>query len=1374
MQCGAVCHKRLGQRPGDARNVVLPSVPGTGPRALARRLIPLCALATAVVLATVSPADAIPSPELIVGSLASLSQLGALLSALLGGGAAVAAGRSRGGRLSGRPMAAAAIGLGLLAVALGALNVHQWQSARDERQQRLSATLKRPSRLPGQPQLDPTLKELGPQQQASHPLGISAAEAEVLVPKARELGYEIIDIRETAEVEMGTFADARAIRYPDFLANRHDLEGRKALLICHNGNRSSETCQALKELGIDCRFIIGGLERWIAEGRSAGGFHRSSVLEARAVPDYPNNDRLLDTPEARALIENQAAVIVDVRYPGEFAAGHLPGAVNIPMRRMTTVEVEAAFERLPHRPVIVACYDRRSCFFGELAGLALWRKGRDFRGRYTLPWEYAPLTPPPPHVAAALAERNLGPWARAQRWLAREIDGWATAWGFFTVLIGLAAASRLAILPFAIKAERDQLVAARIAPEVRWLKVRLADDPVRRMRAMRQLYRRHGLTPAVNLVALLGLPILMLAGAALGDAAALGERSHPLFGSLAKPDPTLLLAAGAAALIGLYVDWALCTLGRHRLVTWLVLVPGLVAALAFLPAATNIYVAASAVLLLAQRALVSGVPLALHRRWRAWADRSREAMGVVALAAAGDRSDVGNKAARLGVMAQGGMPVPGGVVLTARFLSAWQAADESGRRRLGRLVTRSAGRGPYAVRSSGIAEDGAGASHAGVYESVTDVTRPGLAAAIDRVLASFESGRALSYGSGEPRGGGAVIVQHMIRGRHGGVLFTRAPDAPGLALVELVDGAAENLVSGRGKPLALRFGRHSGRPLGEEPAPLDLAPLLAIGRRLEDRFGAPQDIEWVSDGRRVWIVQSRDITADAAATPPAVLAEWDRALRLAARTGTTGGPSLARNEMCELLPRPTPASRSLIEALHASGGSVDLACRALGIAYDVEEDAPPLFPTLFGRLYHNAAEARRRAPRLTRLDTRRIVRQAADLEVRMRSDVLPAIEKRLVLPAVTDFDALDTATLARTAGEIADRFVTGTHVEAEVVNIVAEVVVGEARTALTKAGLEPSGFLARRGETREETLLDEAAQASPAERPALLVRGLGHRARIDYELAEPRFDEQPQVLSARLRGHIAQPAQSSPAAVPPGTLEPTLARLVGAAGRLQVLKEDAKHVALAELAVLRRVLLALDRRLGLGGRIFLLTIEEIAGIGPEDGPAARIVAGAREAEGKVVSEAALLPAVPTLEAIERRSWPQAERTTEAPRGVAGMRVAGTRRAKGRAFVVDERTADAGGALVGFEPGDVIVAPFVHPAWLAQVLAAAGVVAGSGGWLSHMAIVARERDVAMVVGVEAWDRIQPGATITLELDGTIRTQDPMARDGAATGLLEAAQ
>src|SRR5215475_13376206 len=109
------------------------------------RCIPLRLLVgAAICLVGTGSAFAIPSPELIVGSFTSISQLFALGSALLGGGAAVATMRMRARGAQARTTFAILVGaLVVLVVSLG-LNVYQYISAAAAKQARLEATLIRP------------------------------------------------------------------------------------------------------------------------------------------------------------------------------------------------------------------------------------------------------------------------------------------------------------------------------------------------------------------------------------------------------------------------------------------------------------------------------------------------------------------------------------------------------------------------------------------------------------------------------------------------------------------------------------------------------------------------------------------------------------------------------------------------------------------------------------------------------------------------------------------------------------------------------------------------------------------------------------------------------------------------------------------------------------------------------------------------------------------------------------------------------------------------------------------------------------------------------------------------------------------------------
>jgi rhodanese-related sulfurtransferase len=63
--------------------------------------------------------------------------------------------------------------------------------------------------------------------------------------------------------------------------------------------------------------------------------------------------REIDRERVRRLME-QGAQLVDVLPAQEYGEEHLPGAINLPLRR---IETEAAQVLDPSRPVIVYCAD---------------------------------------------------------------------------------------------------------------------------------------------------------------------------------------------------------------------------------------------------------------------------------------------------------------------------------------------------------------------------------------------------------------------------------------------------------------------------------------------------------------------------------------------------------------------------------------------------------------------------------------------------------------------------------------------------------------------------------------------------------------------------------------------------------------------------------------------------------------------------------------------------------------------------------------------------------------------------------------------------------------------------------------------------------
>jgi pyruvate, water dikinase len=189
---------------------------------------------------------------------------------------------------------------------------------------------------------------------------------------------------------------------------------------------------------------------------------------------------------------------------------------------------------------------------------------------------------------------------------------------------------------------------------------------------------------------------------------------------------------------------------------------------------------------------------------------------------------------------------------------------------------------PVAVRSSATGEDSAEASFAGLQDTYLWVRgAQGVADHVRRCWASLYNAEAVGYrrrlGLSEQGLAMAVVVQRMVEPRCAGVMFTRSP-ATGDRSVIAVEGCwglGSALVSGEVTPDSFVISKVTGEivrravaakprlhqadpggsgvtvadvpePLRDQPCLRDseVAALARLGRRVEDLYGAPQDIEW--------------------------------------------------------------------------------------------------------------------------------------------------------------------------------------------------------------------------------------------------------------------------------------------------------------------------------------------------------------------------------------------------------------------------------------------------------------------------------------------------------------------------------------------------
>ncbi|MBI4262185.1 hypothetical protein HY624_01520 [Candidatus Uhrbacteria bacterium] len=202
-----------------------------------------------------------------------------------------------------------------------------------------------------------------------------------------------------------------------------------------------------------------------------------------------------------------------------------------------------------------------------------------------------------------------------------------------------------------------------------------------------------------------------------------------------------------------------------------------------------------------------------------------------------------------------------------------------------------------AVRSSATAEDSSQASWAGELETYLNSTEKNVIGNVKKCWSSLFTPRAIFYrnekGMRKTKVSVAVVVQAMIQSEISGVMFTVHPVTKdrNQMIIEAAWGLGEALVSGQVTPdsyvvskrdwslidvsVAEQARMIARKTLGTgvewKPVPKKDAPkqklngkeiviIAQIGKKIEEHYGKPEDIEWAYAKKKFYIVQSRPIT----------------------------------------------------------------------------------------------------------------------------------------------------------------------------------------------------------------------------------------------------------------------------------------------------------------------------------------------------------------------------------------------------------------------------------------------------------------------------------------------------------------------------------
>jgi pyruvate,water dikinase len=735
------------------------------------------------------------------------------------------------------------------------------------------------------------------------------------------------------------------------------------------------------------------------------------------------------------------------------------------------------------------------------------------------------------------------------------------------------------------------------------------------------------------------------------------------------------------------------------------------------------------------------------------------------------RALLGTKAASLARLTGAGFPVPAGVVVTAAAAADWDQAYAQLRSAAAQFA---GGDQRFAVRSSASAEDLAGASYAGQYETVLDVRLHELPQAVQQVMDSAASARVTAYRQAHPQAdpadpaglGMAVLVQVMVAADAAGVAFSANPLTGDRdeVIITAVPGLGERLVAGEatGDQWTVRHGHTRHTRATEQAISADQARQIAtLARRVHDYFGSPQDLEWAiatdpsgSDGADgveggLWLLQARPMTAlpDPVDWTPPAPGYWMRNLRLGEWLPEPMTPLFADWLLDRLDHGEQQATRAQV------GAALEFPHAAINGWYYL--GTPALSPRTIAT---TLLQGRGRLLRFFRYGVLGPSRDpvAADrqllagLATQWRSELLPRYQ-RLVQASDQQVETASPEQLAA----IVDR---------------VGAAAGEQLWSLAVVGgaaWKMEGALARFARQHLAPTVDISIQqllvglpGSQPDLPGHAVQSLDWYHPTAGELGWPPpqpSEERHRELAAHREALTAQ-CVSTLGDRP--QLQARFQALLAVAQRYAVLREQQAGQLTLGWPLLRRGALRIGQALHTHGVIdraedvFFLTRAEL----DTRAPLQELVTRRRDSWER--QRRLLAPLTigrpPRLLAKELLATVEAVRTGEA---VAEGAIVGQPASPGRAtgpvhLVAGPQDFDR------FQPGEVLVAPTTAPAWTPLFARAVAVVTDGGTLAAHASLVAREYGIPAVVATgDATTRLRDGQRVTVDGGaGTVHPHD----------------
>jgi pyruvate,water dikinase len=710
-----------------------------------------------------------------------------------------------------------------------------------------------------------------------------------------------------------------------------------------------------------------------------------------------------------------------------------------------------------------------------------------------------------------------------------------------------------------------------------------------------------------------------------------------------------------------------------------------------------------------------------------------------------------------------------------------------------------------------VGEDSKKASFAGQLDTFLDVSGDEeVLAAVRKCLASAFGSRLWAYvyqkdGTPADRMSMAVVVQSMVKAVVSGVAFSADPvSCERGVIIESVPGLGDALVQGRATPDRHRVdaGDEMMVSFSSGPALLDagkMRELAATVRAIAEKLGTPQDVEWAFDGRDFHFLQARPITAVASRRVYSNRLVSDMAPGLVKPLlWSTKYKSIVKNVFApvfeEILGRSSTDYSRLIAKFHSRVYADvtmfgELLARAglppnlfEAIARDEKAASVRLsfhlrtFPMLFRAVRYGLKQIRIE-PRVRRFFDHQHRLLAAyrsfDWASASPGSLLDHLDRLSELHGESQWHMIQVSMNMMIRNKLLGRLLRKWSAGVDP----GDVLKGTGRLGI----LRPYDEIARLAEgarTIEPHLLEKISGDGDMDvRAELSKTAEGRRLAGEFDIFMGRYgfisangsdfseipwDENPRLIWKTV-ARIAMARSSAPSGDAEvrrrealdrvrAAFNPLQRRLFGwiqgSTARLMEWREKVSLLMTEDTYHMRRCVLALGSQLearkvlGNAADVFYLYADELKRVlaDPREAGRAWELVNARKAE--LAADAAL----DSPETISGDGPAAPERPADAGKPYLAGIGGGTGISTGRARII------RGPALAAERPGEteIIVVPFTDVGWMPFLSGVAGLVAETGGQLSHASIIAREFGIPAVVSVrEATSRIREGQLITVD-------------------------